>query len=84
MRRIQLRDLPKQLGEMIVEAGKHNERVAIMNGGKRVAWLVGEYDIGALLDWDRIEDRFDVEQIRKAKHDPQKLPWKKIKAALGF
>ena len=57
MRRIQLRDLPKQLGKMTVEAAENNERVAIMSGGKRVAWLVGEYDIGTLLDWDRIEDR---------------------------
>jgi hypothetical protein len=84
MRRIQLRDLPKQLSRMIVEAGENNERVAIMNGGKRVAWLIGEYDIGTLLDWDRIEDRFDIEEIRKEKHNPRKLPWDKVKAELGL
>jgi hypothetical protein len=84
MLRIQLRDLPKQLSRMIVEAGENNERIAIMNGGKRVAWLIGEYDIGTLLDWDQIEDQFDVEQIREAKHDPRKLPWDKVKAELGL
>jgi hypothetical protein len=84
MRKIQLRDLPKQLVDMIGDAEGYDERIAIMKGGKRLAWIIGTYDIGTLLDWDRIEDRFDTEQIRKAKHDPRKLPWTKIKAELGL
>jgi prevent-host-death family protein len=60
------------------------ERVVLARRGKAIAAIVPVDDLELL---ERLEDRIDLEDARRALADPKNrksIPWKKLKADLGL
>lgn len=84
IQKIRLSDLPRHIAEVIKAVPENDERLAIMDGRKRVAWIVGEYDIGTLKYHDRREDAFDIKAARAARLEEGAIPFEQVKRDLGL
>jgi hypothetical protein len=78
-------ELPETVAEMIRKAHENDDRIAVMDGRKRVAWIVGEYDIGTLKYVERRENAIDQKAAREARIEGGgSIPWEQVKRDLGL
>jgi prevent-host-death family protein len=84
MGRLEATEARKGFSEAITRAARGSDRIVIQRRGKPVAALVSMDDLRLL---EALEDRLDVEAAREALADPKnrkRVPWRRVKAALGF
>ncbi len=82
--RLQLSQLPEDIRKELLELAEYDGRIAIFDGRKRVAWVVGDYDIGTLKYHDRREDAFDIKAARTARLEGGTIPFEQVKRDLGL
>lgn len=74
----------ERFSELVSRAGFAKERVTVTRRGKTIAAIVPIEDVELL---EKLEDRIDLEDARKALAEAKKkgtIPWKKVKAELGL
>jgi prevent-host-death family protein len=57
------------------------DRIVLHRHGKDLAAIVSLEDLALI---EAAEDRLDAEEARKALANPKRVPWSKVKAALGL
>ena len=70
-----------RFSDMVNRAGYGKERIVLTRRGKPVAALVPIEDVRLL---EELEDRFDLEDARKAMEEEGSIPWEEVKARLGL
>jgi prevent-host-death family protein len=70
----------QNFSDILNRAAYGGERVIVHRGKKPVAAVVPMEDLEML---EQIEDRVDLEEVRKRRKEPN-IPWSKIKKELGL
>ena len=71
-----------QLPDFIKRVKRHKKRITVTGNGKKLAAVVPIEDVEAL---EKIEDRIDREEARKAKAEPgENGNWDDLKKELGL
>lgn len=71
-----------ELSEALNRVAYSGERIVLRRHGKPVAAMVPVADLRMI---EEIEDRADIEAVRKARKEKGKpIPWEKIKRELGL
>jgi len=81
MTRLEISKVRENLADTINRVKYKGERVVLNRRGKAIAALVSVEDLALL---EKLEDRLDLEDARKALEEPGIVPWKKVKADLGL
>jgi prevent-host-death family protein len=84
MGRLEATEARDGFSKAVTRAARGNERIVIQRRGKPVAALVSLGDLWML---ETLEDRLDVEAARQGLADPKnrkRIPWRRVKAALGL
>jgi prevent-host-death family protein len=69
------------LSDMLSKIARKGNRVVVTRGGKKFAALVPLDDLEFL---EKLEDRMDIEDAKKALNESGSIPWEKVKANLGL
>jgi prevent-host-death family protein len=78
---LNITDARKVLREVVDRVVHENERIALSRYGKPAAVLVSVEDAELL---EILEDKADLEVVRKVLKNPKPIPWDKAKAQLGL
>jgi prevent-host-death family protein len=81
MTRLEISKARDNLADTINRVKYKGERIVLNRRGKAIAALVSLEDLALL---EKLEDRLDLEDARKALEEPGTVPWKKVKADLGL
>ena len=81
MTRLEISKARENLADTINRVKYKGERVVLTRRGKAIAALVPLEDLALL---EKLEDRLDLEDARKALKEPGTVSWKKVKADLGL
>ncbi len=83
MKRIGARELRNEMSDALNRVAYRGERIAVERRGKEVAVLVPIEDAELL---ERLEERVDVEEVKRILADPKEkpIPYRKVRKALGL
>ena len=81
MTRVNASEARSDFAELLNRVAYRGERIVVHRRGKDVAVLVPVEDLKLLR---KIEDRLDNKAADKALKEPGRIPWEKLKKALGL
>jgi prevent-host-death family protein len=81
MTRVSTTRAREALSDVINRVVYQGERIVLERHGKDVVAMVPVEDLELL---EELEDRMDLEEVRKRLKEPGRIPWKEIKERLGL
>ena len=81
MVRLEMSAARKGLADTVNRVAYKGERIVLRRRGKNMAALVSMDDLELL---ERLEDRIDFEEARKALTNPKRIPYEQLRKELGL